>query len=320
MSMFIKPRVPSSGPVRWLLISLAGCLLLSACGGGGDSSAPVREAPATIDMTPREVRPPCGANSPLRLSLVNAARVNAKQLEALVCTFYEVYPAMATLLKTDAPKDVTFSFDDSPNQPPAWVAGGTTVYYSTRYLANWVDDIDVAVHELTHIIQGQQRSVPPGWIIEGTADWVRDRLGRYNAKIGWALPTTVTAKDRYKDGYGTAAQFFNWIDKTYRQGKEPVAVVLQVNALNGVIYDPGVWVELTGRTLAELWSAYSGQPLVPPLTTGVTFYAQPNFQGTGIKLEKGRYDLDDLGACAAESAMTSTTTASAPCACLKATS
>ncbi|MDT8998648.1 basic secretory protein-like protein [Paucibacter sp. APW11] len=245
-------------------------------------------------MTPQLARPACGASSPLTLHIVNAARVNPAQLEKMVCTFYEVYPAMAALLKTEAPKEVTYSFVDQRDKPPAWVQGGTTVYYSTIYLQRMQRDIDVAVHELTHIIQGQQHKVPPGWIIEGTADWVRNRLGRYNQDIGWALPTVVAANDRYTDGYGTAAQFFNWVDTNYRQGKEPVAVALQVGAMQGVVYRSSVWSELTGKSLAELWSAHSGQPYVPPASTGLAFYTEPGFEGPAILLEKGRYDMADL--------------------------
>lgn len=132
-------------------------------------------------------------------------------------------------------------------------------YASTDYLAVNADYVEsyldangareaafevegILTHEIAHFYQYGQGA--PGWLVEGIADWVRLSAGYGN----WM----TSPNGNYTDGYQVTASFLHWIAGTY--GAD---FVVELNARIGESgYSDGFFVELTGKTVDQLWTEY----------------------------------------------------------------
>jgi multidrug efflux pump subunit AcrB len=113
--------------------------------------------------------------------------------------------------------------------------------------ADWVkahpDDFGMVIHELTHVVQGYPK-YDPVWLVEGIADYVR----YWHFEPG-RKPRVEPKKRSYREGYGTAAAFLAWMEKTH--DKE---IVPKLNrALRAGTYRDELLKEYTGKGLDELW-------------------------------------------------------------------
>jgi|GEM_PF-3513134 len=234
---------------------------------------------------------PCAENSPYTLTIVNGNLINPDHLEKMICNFFTTYPKIVELLNPTASKEIKFSFN--PNSKYIAAAYGTEIVYLPSYLDDAPDDTDIVVHETTHAAQAEVVQKLPAWIIEGTADFVRDLYGLDSKNI-WSIPRRyVDNKKEFTEGYGDAAAFFKWIDAIYRQNELPVAAVISRTTLT-TPYKYDMWLDLTGKSLDVLWNEYVKFPVTPPFKTGVSVFNGSNFTGYNVKLERGNYDLQDL--------------------------
>jgi len=116
------------------------------------------------------------------------------------------------------------------------------------------------VHEMVHVVQnyGRRRprpgaTRPPGWLVEGIADYIRWFLYEPQTR-GAEITRRNLSRARYDGSYRISANFLNWVCGKY--GRD---VVPKVNAaIREGRYNEQLWKELTGRTVQELgdeWKA-----------------------------------------------------------------
>jgi hypothetical protein len=126
---------------------------------------------------------------------------------------------------------------------------GATITIAAAWIKKHPDDYGIVVHELTHVVQDYRRENPnAGWLVEGIADYVRYFKYEPDTKLGRINPD----KASYKDGYGTAARFLAWIEKTHDKG-----IIGKLNvALRKGEYKEDVFKEATTKSLKELWADF----------------------------------------------------------------
>ncbi len=132
--------------------------------------------------------------------------------------------------------------------------GAATITINPGWLATHPDDVDLVTHEAMHIVQGYPEYANervPGWLVEGIADYARDRYGRHNAAAGWALPTAVKDGQRFDTGYRVTGAFLKW-----SEDQHPGLVKALDAALREGRYAPALWTQRTGMALPALWAAY----------------------------------------------------------------
>jgi hypothetical protein len=238
----------------------------------------------------------CAAGSAYTLTISGAEGVPPDTVEGIRCTFYAVYPLLAAAYNPAAQHTVPLTFvPEAPNQPPAWASGGA-LFIDKGHITRNPLDWDVIVHEGMHIVQAGYSGTVPGWIIEGTADFARDKYGLTNAENHWSIPTGYEYGHHYTAGYGEAAAFFKWIDAQYRVGQPSVTQALDDILRAGTYSEAQTWVDLTGSTLLQLWNAYSGGLAPAPATQGITVFADASFGGRSVMLDRGTYPLIELRA------------------------
>lgn len=119
-----------------------------------------------------------------------------------------------------------------------------------RVSAEWVtrkapNDYGMIVHELTHVVQ-DYRGKGEGWLTEGIADYIRD--GHFEKREHRIDPV----KSSYRQGYGIAAAFLIWLEKTRRPG-----LVRELNlASHAGTYRPAIFTELCGADVDALWKEF----------------------------------------------------------------
>lgn len=130
-----------------------------------------------------------------------------------------------------------------------------TITINPGWLAKHPDDVDLVTHEAMHIVQGYPSYADekvPGWLVEGIADYARDRYGVDNAAGGWALPTTVKAGHNFDTGYRVTGAFLKW-----SEAQHPGLVLALDGALRSGTYVPALWQTRTGKALPALWAEYA---------------------------------------------------------------
>jgi hypothetical protein len=243
-----------------------------------------------------QTTPDCAAGSAYTLTISGASSVPASTVEGIRCTFYTVYPQLAAAYNPSAQTTVPLTFvEPEPGMAPAWASGGELFINKGHIIANPLD-WDVIVHEGMHIVQQGYTGTVPGFIIEGTADFVRDKYGLTNVQNGWSIPTGYVYGQHYLNGYGDAAAFFKWIDANYRVGLPSITQALDDVLRAGTYSEATTWNSLTGLGLTALYNGYSGGLAPAPATQGVTVYEHAGFDGRAVKLDRGSYRLIDLQA------------------------
>jgi Peptidase of plants and bacteria len=237
----------------------------------------------------------CATGSAYTLTITGAAGIPADTVEGIRCTFYEVYPDLAAAYNPATQVVVPLTFlEETPGMYPAWVSDGG-IFINKGHILRAPLDWDVIVHEGMHIVQDGYSGTVPGWIIEGTADFVRDRYGLTNDINGWSIPTAYVYGQHYLNGYGDAAVFFKWVDANYRSGLPSITQALDDVLRAGTYAEPQTWLSLTGQNLDTLWVGYTGGQAAPA-TQGVTVYEHSDFGGRAVKLDVGSYYQLDLQA------------------------
>lgn len=134
-------------------------------------------------------------------------------------------------------------------------AKASTITINPAWLAKHPGDTDLVTHEAMHIVQGYTEYANarvPGWLVEGIADYARDRYGVDNAAAGWALPLTVKEGQTAETGYRVTGAFLKWSEAAH-----PGLAKALDGALRSGRYTPALWQTHTGHTLPDLWTAYT---------------------------------------------------------------
>ncbi|AYL93880.1 basic secretory protein-like protein [Mucilaginibacter celer] len=172
--------------------------------------------------------------------------------ERMIDAFFKVYPLEASIYNPKTTVKVHFNID--PSYTGVAEAGNGTVRVSPKWMLANPEDLDVVTHEVMHIVQ-DYKGGNPGWLTEGIADYARYTLGLNNAAANWHLPDYSADKD-YTGSYGITARFLVWLDKHVKAG-----IVKGLDAAcRDNTYSDQTWKTLTGKTVDELWEAYSKNP------------------------------------------------------------
>lgn len=178
--------------------------------------------------------------------------------KALEKTFFIVYPKITAYFNPDAPRRVMIKIDPTYNAPGniAYTSNATIVLNPAWVLQNQ-KDVDVITHESTHVAQQYNGGgYVPGWLVEGIADYSRNKFGVSNAAVGWYIPDYAVG-DNYTDGYSTVARFMLWTEAKYHPN---VAQTMDKELRAGTYSDDNSWTALTGSTFGQLWSVYILNP------------------------------------------------------------
>lgn len=185
----------------------------------------------------------------------NDAALDSVIQKQLIETFFKVYPKIAKEYNKETLKTVAFVIDTAYKGVAATSNG--RVVFNPNWFKLHPQDIDVVTHEVMHIVQNYGRSVGPGWLTEGIADYVRNQFGVNNQGANWKLPDFKPTQN-YTNSYRITARFLFWIEKKQKKG--------MVKALDKQLrehtYTADSWKNLTGNTLDELWKAYTENAVV----------------------------------------------------------
>jgi hypothetical protein len=185
----------------------------------------------------------------------NDVTLDSALQKKLVETFFVVYPKLAKAYNKETLKKVAFVVDTAYKGVAATNNG--RVVFNPQWFHKHPGDIDVVTHEVMHIVQNYGRSVGPGWLTEGIADYVRNEYGVDNAGANWKLPDFKEGQN-YTNSYRITARFLLWIEKKQKKG-----IVKELDKqLREHTYTADSWKQQTGKTLDELWTAYAADPTV----------------------------------------------------------
>jgi hypothetical protein len=111
------------------------------------------------------------------------------------------------------------------------------------WLRQHMDGAGAFLHELTHVVQGYENSSPPGWLIEGLADWTREWLTRERYHIWSPLPLDTLGT------YSPGSYTLQWAET-----KSPGIIrKLNVAAHNGT-YNVNLLTTATSKTDEQLFT------------------------------------------------------------------
>lgn len=214
-------------------------------GSSNDTSNPVPPVTQSTEVTTK---------NGYQLTVITKDLTFSKTIkESLVKTFFTVYPEIALAYNPGITNKVTFIID--PTYDGVAATTNAVVTFSSKYMTQNPNDIDVVTHEVTHIVQDYGNSTYPGWLTEGIADFSRNKFGVNNAAVNWSLTTYQSGKN-YDTGYQVTARFLLWIENKVKTD----FVKLADQQLRLHTFTDDSWKQLTGKTLAELWTAYTSNP------------------------------------------------------------
>ena len=179
-----------------------------------------------------------------------------KELSPVVCKWYPKIIGMLPSEGFDAPTSVTINFREGMRGTPA-AAGGNRVSCNIEWFRRNLsgEAKGAVVHELVHVVQQYGRARrdnpnatrPPGWLVEGIADYIRWFLYEPQAK-GAEITERNLSRARYDANYRISANFLNWVT-----GKYDKEIVRKLNAAaREGKYNESLWKEWTGKTVQEL--------------------------------------------------------------------
>ncbi len=111
-------------------------------------------------------------------------------------------------------------------------------------------DPGVITHELTHVVQNYPTYVP--WLTEAIANYSSQLYGPRREDTYRSAARYIPNTTYLSDPYDTGARFLFWLTQNER-----FDIVDQLNRiLQQGTYTPACFVQLTGKTLDQLWAAY----------------------------------------------------------------
>ena len=130
--------------------------------------------------------------------------------------------------------------------------GGNHIKVSAEWVTKKApDDYGMVIHEMTHIVQDYQGK-GAGWLTEGIADYIRD----FCFEPGKRAHPINPEKNSYRQGYGVAAAFLDWLERT----KHPGIVGALSRASRAGTYRPALFKQYGGEDLDALWKEFANSP------------------------------------------------------------
>ncbi|MEG4146593.1 basic secretory protein-like protein [Microcoleus sp. Pol12B5] len=120
---------------------------------------------------------------------------------------------------------------------------GNEITLFIPYFKQQSNDYGAVVHEMVHVAQNYQKSVP-GWLVEGIADYIRFEMGYSDSS-----KLSCHNNQHYSSSvYSCAPAFVTYIEKTNN------GVIAKLNAaLRQEGYNNGLLSKYTGKTVEQLW-------------------------------------------------------------------
>ena len=189
-----------------------------------------------------------------KLKFINQdPKLDPAMKERMVKTFFQVYPVLVNEYNKKSLKEVTFVVDTTYDGVAGAANGQVT--FSSNWLRIHPEDIDVITHEVMHIVQDYGNTNGPFWLTEGIADYVRYKFGVDNAGAKWALPD-LKPDHSYKSSYRITARFLEWLERNGNKG-----IVKKMDKhMREHSYKDDLWKEYAGKSIDELWTAYTANP------------------------------------------------------------
>ena len=236
--------------VHALLFLLVVIVYSFSCKKSNDGVAPVKQVKLTRDSITQNGYTLIFINKDTTYQLQGDS--SRKALEKI---FFIVYPQITAYWNPEAPKRVTMTID------PAYDGVAYTINNAVTISSVWVlqnqKDVNVVTHEVTHVAQQYNSAgYTPSWLVEGIAEYSRNKFGVDNAAVGWYIPD-YTQNEKYTDGYTTVARFLLWAEAKYKPG---IAQALDKELRAGTYSDDASWEEQTGLPFSTLWNMYVENP------------------------------------------------------------
>ncbi|MGD0536388.1 MAG: alpha-L-fucosidase [Verrucomicrobiota bacterium] len=174
----------------------------------------------------------------------------ARKAQAL-CTDW--YPKVNAILNGPS-QPLPYSTVELEFAPMDGVAatGGNHIEVSAEWVTKKApDDYGMVIHEMTHIVQ-DYHGKGAGWLTEGIADYIRD----FRFEPGKRAHRINPEKNSYRQGYGVAAAFLDWLERT----KHPGIVGALSRATRAGTYRPALFKECCGEDLDALWKEFASSP------------------------------------------------------------
>ena len=177
-----------------------------------------------------------------------------KELTPVVAEWYPLIVEMLPGNEFQPPKKVAITISDEIDGV-AYTLGNGIYCNGVWFQRNLAGEAKGAVvHELVHVVQqyrGRRGNRPPGWLVEGIADYIRWFLYEPESK-GALIGPRRAERARHNASYRTSANFLNWVANQYGANFVP-----KLNArLRTGKYDLQFWSEQTGQSLEELAAAW----------------------------------------------------------------
>ena len=232
-------------------------------------------APAPVAGAQPEPSPPftvktADGNCAITINTAQAPELQDWAVNQLAPVLVEWYPKIVALLPSEGFTAPThFNLTLKPMDGVAYTSGTEVVANSSWLLTQLHGEaIGSLVHEMVHVVQ-QFDGDNPGWLVEGTADyvrWFKYEPQTHGADLVW-LRRLRHFTPRYDASYRLSANFLDWVAKTYDQ-----KIVTQLNAaMRADKYDESLWVKCTGKTVQQLgaeWKQAIEAQITPPSTAG----------------------------------------------------
>ncbi len=146
---------------------------------------------------------------------------------------------------------VLFDLDKGVAHATTGPDGIAEIHVCKSYAASHPDDTALIIHEVFHIVQGYNGVGGHGnlgWLTEGLADYVRNRLFK---------PVVIRPnpdKAKYTDAYTTTAAFLMWIEDKKKKG-----ICFKLNAAMRIPDSPvlEIFQRETGQDIDSLWAEYT---------------------------------------------------------------
>ena len=175
--------------------------------------------------------------------------------DRMINTFFTVYPELAKAYNHKTARSVTMVIDTTYKGVAE--TGNARVTIASRWMHKRPEDIDVITHEVMHIVQDYGENAGPGWLTEGIADYARYKFGINNPAAKWSLPDYKSTQN-YDNAYRITARFLLWMEDKVKKG-----IVKKLDKqMREHTFTDNSWVQLTGKTVDQLWKEYAANPAV----------------------------------------------------------